>query len=291
MVILYLVVFRKKMSLMEISGTLISFIGMLTIVLGPVLFLDRGSLVTESTDVTTMLIGDLLAFAAAVFGAFENVYNPVAREGMQTMLFGQVCTFLILTYSTIATLAFESTSLIAIDNTGYFAWFADPFWPVVAFMSVVVGFVGVNVLNWALLYIDPLLMSLIALLNPVIAGVFSYWAGVDQIPTIFTLLGGLVTIGGIAMLTFGEHRRKKVEKKLQDALEQQIPNEHEHNHENEFHFDHNGHKHETDQDEKQSSLALTGNGLVVNVLKSASVPSLSENEPVELDEFPMQQQK
>ncbi len=57
-------------------------------------------------------------------------------------------------------------------------------------------------------YIPPLVFSSISLLDPAITAVLSWIIGLEGLPTIFSWLGGVVVIGGVALITHGERQRE-----------------------------------------------------------------------------------
>lgn len=49
------------------------------------------------------------------------------------------------------------------------------------------------------------------LVDPAITGVISWLVGIEGVPDVYTWSGGIVVIGGVLMVIFGENQRLKQE--------------------------------------------------------------------------------
>lgn len=58
-------------------------------------------------------------------------------------------------------------------------------------------------------YIPPLIFSALSLLDPAITAFLSWMLGLEKLPTIFSWLGGLIVILGVATIYYGEQRHGK----------------------------------------------------------------------------------
>lgn len=67
-------------------------------------------------------------------------------------------------------------------------------------------------------FIDPLLFSSLLLLTIPSTGFVSWFFGIEDIPDIYTILGGSILLIGIGMITYGEQKRSNNEKNLNNNL-------------------------------------------------------------------------
>lgn len=77
--------------------------------------------------------------------------------------------------------------------------------------GLIIGVVCMTGYNYAVQYISPLVFSTISLIDPAATGLLSYLSGIEGIPDLPTILGGVVVIGGVLLITLGEHSRSEIE--------------------------------------------------------------------------------
>jgi hypothetical protein len=61
-----------------------------------------------------------------------------------------------------------------------------------------------------------LVFSAVTLVDPAITGIISWLVGIEGVPDVYTWSGGIVVIGGVLIVIFGENQRLKEE--AQEAL-------------------------------------------------------------------------
>lgn len=72
-----------------------------------------------------------------------------------------------------------------------------------------IGVVGLAGSNYSLGKLDSLLVSSASLINPAITGVVAYIVGIEGVPGLPTIFGGLMVLVGLGVMSVGENRRKR----------------------------------------------------------------------------------
>lgn len=105
------------------------------------------------------------------------------------------------------TLLFEGSSFSGISDTSLFGFLTEDFFPKVLFLGFLGGLVGLVGFKYSILYISPLVHTVVPLLDPMLTGIISYLLGYEDAPTWPVFVGGFVTITGIVVLVAGEEYR------------------------------------------------------------------------------------
>lgn len=72
-----------------------------------------------------------------------------------------------------------------------------------------IGVVGLAASNYSLGKLDSLLVSSASLINPAITGVVAYAIGLEGVPGLPTIFGGLMVLVGLGVMSIGENKRKR----------------------------------------------------------------------------------
>jgi drug/metabolite transporter (DMT)-like permease len=59
--------------------------------------------------------------------------------------------------------------------------------------------------------LSPLVFSAVTLVDPAITGIISWLVGIEGVPDVYTWSGGIVVLGGVLIVIFGENQRRKEE--------------------------------------------------------------------------------
>eukprot|EP01112_Ceratiomyxa_fruticulosa_P003030 TRINITY_DN13439_c0_g2_i1.p2 TRINITY_DN13439_c0_g2~~TRINITY_DN13439_c0_g2_i1.p2 ORF type:complete len:193 (+),score=33.70 TRINITY_DN13439_c0_g2_i1:873-1451(+) len=94
---------------------------------------------------------------------------------------------------------------------GVFGWFHLPSFWVVLYLAIGPGFIGHTGLNTILKYIDPIVISVLLLLEPPVGAVIGWIAGVSGLPALFTFLGGPLIIAGCLLVILSAYKRTSKE--------------------------------------------------------------------------------
>ncbi|MGB5711507.1 MAG: DMT family transporter [Waterburya sp.] len=135
------------------------------------------------------ILGDILALIGAVMSSLYIIFGSQAqRIGLNTG------NYIAIAYSTAALCLFPLPFLY---DTSYFGY-AGKVYLYVFLMAVMSQVVGHTSLNWAVRWISPTLVSLSLLFEPVVASLVGAIV-FDEIPSCYSLLGGLIILLGIAI--------------------------------------------------------------------------------------------
>ena len=181
-------VLRERPSARQLAGLLAAMVGGAVVALG-----DHGAVGGRAGA----LRGDLLAVGGAVT---VGVYYLVGRRlRMQLGLWAYVGLVYTACWATVAGLALVTHA---------------PLWPTVPadwwrFVGIAVGpmLLGHTGFNWALRYVPAYVVSLVILMEPVGATLLALvLPGIAEQPSTWTLVGGGVVLGGLAVGTLGARR-------------------------------------------------------------------------------------
>ncbi len=148
------------------------------------------------------LIGDIAAFAGAVFVVGYMVISRRLRsEGMPIFLYSLPVTAISAILLSILAILFEDATLFSISgNSATFGWLG-PNLLLVLFLAFVPGLMGHNSINASLRWLPTILISVTLLMEPFLGGLIGWSIGVEQMPQIWTLIGGPVMVFGTILVT------------------------------------------------------------------------------------------
>ncbi|GLE06224.1 hypothetical protein PINS_up015466 [Pythium insidiosum] len=216
LMVLSKLVLREPIGAQELLGAALGFSG------GVVTTLDHGeqSDATDAAAPHASTSGDLIAF----LGAFAGMSYLLLAKRVRAVLGVRVFLFLLVT--TVAVLLLPvllvQRAALGIDlgdlthpRTGLFGWVhhlsIELYVVLVGSMAGTMGFVT------SLRYFDPLVVSVTMLTEPVVATVVGIAVGVDRVPGLPTVVGGLAVIAGCA-LVLRAARQSSVQVDVSDRL-------------------------------------------------------------------------
>lgn len=94
-------------------------------------------------------------------------------------------------------------------------WMSHEWVGKIMLFGFVVGCVCITGFNYAVQYISPLIFSSITLVEPLVTGGISWMAGLEALPDMGTWVGGFVVLGGVGLISCGEHCREAAESSAQ----------------------------------------------------------------------------
>ena len=154
-----------------------------------------GGMIIASADTNSSgsysnpLLGDMLALMGAVMSSLYIIFGSQAqRVGLNTG------NYIAIAYSTAAVCLFP---LPFLADTSYFGY-GGQVYLYVLMMAVMSQVVGHTSLNWSLRWVSPTLVSLSLLFEPVVASLVGAIV-FEEIPSSYSLLGGLIVLLGIAI--------------------------------------------------------------------------------------------
>ena len=160
-------------------------------------------------DSRLYLLGDTLCLLSAV------CETSVILNRQQTRVYVPLFTYTAATTAVVAIVASMFALLFGgrvfcLQDTCLFGWLAPAWAPYVLAYS----FVSVSMFvcfNYALSFFSPLLFSAITLVDPACTALVSWALEIESLPDVYTWLGGLTVIGGIALVLYGESYREKLQ--------------------------------------------------------------------------------
>lgn len=132
--------------------------------------------------------GDLLALSGAFFVAVYTMIGSVCRRSVSTAVY----TFLVYLTAALTVLCITLMSGVSVLGYGTVNYFTG------IGMAVFCTLLGHSVFSWGLKYLPPAFISTVKLLEPVFASLLGLLL-FGEVPGSLTLLGGAVTIAGIAL--------------------------------------------------------------------------------------------
>lgn len=187
-----MLVLGKSLSRKEIAGSIIGFIGAAITLLG----------ITTEGDVT--LVGDLAAFLGAIAIVGYLAAGRILRQWMPLFIYAFPVTLIAAVLLAISSILLEGTSISNISTSlELFGWLNSAWLPAVFYLAAVPGIVGHTGINGVLKYVNPLVISVAVLFEPLIGSLIGWSLGTAQIPGLFTWVGGFFLIGGVILVTLG----------------------------------------------------------------------------------------
>ncbi|MBR50795.1 MAG: hypothetical protein CMA83_04430 [Euryarchaeota archaeon] len=189
-IIIGLWLLRKPATKMQSIGALVGFIGAAVVVGG------------GASETGVSLYGDFLAFLGAVTVVGYLAIGRMVRGWMPLFLYA----FPVTLVSAIALSAWailsEGLTFNLDDMTGAFGWISVTWILYVGYLALGPGLLGHTGINAVLRWIPPLTISMMLIMEPVIGSIIGWIVGVDSIPQIWTLIGGVLMVSGLALVTF-----------------------------------------------------------------------------------------
>jgi len=201
-------VLRKPISKGEIFGSLLGFAGLvLTLV-------DSFTSPSQEGD-TPGLWGDLLAFIGSLAIIVYLYSGKNLRSWVPLYLYAFPVTLLSGIWLALASLLLEK------EMNRVFGWLSKEFILLTGFLAIGPGIVGHTGINAILKYIEPVVVTVVLLLEPVIGEIIGYLFHQSSLPGLFTYLGGPVILGGCTWVTISAYKRTKAEGENKEGKEQE----------------------------------------------------------------------
>lgn len=189
-IIIGLWLLRKPATKMQSIGALVGFIGAAVVVGG------------GASETGVSLYGDFLAFLGAVTVVGYLAIGRMVRGWMPLFLYAFPVTLVSAIALTAWAILSEGLTFNLDDMTGAFGWISVTWILYVGYLALGPGLLGHTGINAVLRWIPPLTISMMLIMEPVIGSIIGWIVGVDTIPQIWTLIGGLLMVSGLALVTF-----------------------------------------------------------------------------------------
>ena len=189
-IIIGLWLLRKPATKMQSIGALVGFIGAAVVVGG------------GASETGVSLYGDFLAFLGAVTVVGYLAIGRMVRGWMPLFLYAFPVTLVSAVALTAWAILSEGLTFNLDDMTGAFGWISVTWILYVGYLALGPGLLGHTGINAVLRWIPPLTISMMLIMEPVIGSIIGWIVGVDSIPQIWTLIGGVLMVSGLALVTF-----------------------------------------------------------------------------------------
>ena len=189
-IIIGLWLLRKPATKIQSIGALVGFIGAAVVVGG------------GASETGVSLYGDFLAFLGAVTVVGYLAIGRMVRGWMPLFLYAFPVTLVSAIALTAWAILSEGLTFNLDDMTGAFGWISITWILYVGYLALGPGLLGHTGINAVLRWIPPLTISMMLIMEPVIGSIIGWIVGVDSIPQIWTLIGGLLMVSGLALVTF-----------------------------------------------------------------------------------------
>ena len=190
-IIIGLWLLRKPATKIQSIGALVGFVGAAVVVGG------------GASETGVSLYGDFLAFLGAVTVVGYLAIGRMVRGWMPLFLYAFPVTLVSAIALTAWAILSEGLTFNLDDMTGAFGWISITWILYVGYLALGPGLLGHTGINAVLRWIPPLTISMMLIMEPVIGSIIGWIVGVDSIPQIWTLIGGLLMASGLALVTFG----------------------------------------------------------------------------------------
>ena len=198
-IIIGLWLLRKPATKMQSIGALVGFIGAAVVVGG------------GASETGVSLYGDFLAFLGAVTVVGYLAIGRMVRGWMPLFLYAFPVTLVSAIVLTAWAIFAEGLTFNLDDMTGAFGWISVTWILYVGYLALGPGLLGHTGINAVLRWIPPLTISMMLIMEPVIGSILGWIVGVDSIPQIWTLIGGVLMVFGLALVTFASESEEASE--------------------------------------------------------------------------------
>jgi len=172
---------KEKLTLINLTGIILSVLGVIVLVYGNYGF---SSLTIDSIE------GNILALLGGITAGLYILGGRIIRRKISTPSYA----FVVYSSSTITLFIICIIFNSQINNLS----FKD--YQLIILMALVSGILGHTVYNWVLKYIRTSIVSVALLGEPLVSTIFAFlipW--INQVPSNFTIFGGIIILVGIYM--------------------------------------------------------------------------------------------
>ncbi|OQR91511.1 Drug/Metabolite Transporter (DMT) Superfamily [Achlya hypogyna] len=180
----------------------------LGIVGGVITTLDH-SAAPSSAVVPPSWQGDVVALVGAVGGVFYLLTAKKLRAEIDVFLFMTLlfCVTLVLHFPVFYLLDIR-TELWSMDaDMGLFGWLTPSRLGIELYLVFVCTIIGTMGYISVMKYFDPIVVSVVMLLEPVLATAMGVVVGVDSIPGVLTWIGGMLVIAGTCLVVLAANKK------------------------------------------------------------------------------------
>lgn len=214
--VVYIRVIGEYITYFEWTGIFVALLGVI-IAASQGLLKFASSFSSSEDPVKNELLGDVLCIIASLSEALVIINRRAIKKYVPLFQYTFATTLIVAICSSIASFLFDGTSDIGTDDIEVFClrdncifgWMSSKWIVPILLFGFIVGVICVAGFNYAVMYISPLVFSSILLVDPAITGMISWSAGLEDIPSLQTWVGGLTVVTGVLLIIVGENSREK----------------------------------------------------------------------------------
>jgi len=184
----------------ECVGSIIGFVGLAITVID-----------TSNIGHGPSISGDMLALLGAFAFILYIVPGTILREWMHLFIYVFPVNLIAVIILQVWSLVQEKTEIFNSDShRSAVGWI---FWPnlgYVLFLGFGAGLFGHTAINYCIKYINPLIVSVVLLLEPVLGSFIGWVFNQTSTPGVFTWLGAPIIIVSTICVSIAAHRRRKI---------------------------------------------------------------------------------
>lgn len=187
-----------SISIGEISGTLLGFVG--TLVLAS----------SASSEKEVTLLGDAFALTASAAFIPYLLIGKYLRKWMPLFIYASAVTFLAAVELAGASMVAEGSFFFGKESMlSTFGWLTDlRYFLRIVYLGIVPGLIGHTGINLLLKYLNPLVITLTLNLEPLLGSVLGYLMMVSPPPGIVTYVGGFIILLSTGIVSVATQHRE-----------------------------------------------------------------------------------
>ena len=182
------------------SASRIEWIGGIIGVTGAMITLQDGGSIQGDHEVT--LFGDMLAFAGGVLVVGYIVCGRIVRKKLPIFVYAFIVTTIGALIMTLSSAMLESNY----SEFGAFGWIGGEYFIWIFSLALIAGVFGHTGLNYALKYVQPLVISILVTLEPIVGSLIGWLLFDAGVPGIWTWVGGIPLITGMVLIVYAQSK-------------------------------------------------------------------------------------
>jgi len=163
----------------------------------------------QKQDHDPTLAGDLVAFLGALAMAIYLVIGRRIRAWCPVWMYVFPVVGMSVVTTVSATLLFEAATVTGLTTTSVFGFLSPKYIWYSIYLGGGAGVGGHTLINTLLKYISPVVIATALLMEPLVGCLIGSVLGVQELPGIWTWVGGVVLMVGLLLVTFAENRKSK----------------------------------------------------------------------------------
>lgn len=180
------------------SASRLEWIGGIIGVTGAIITLQDGGSIQGDHEVT--LFGDMLAFAGGVLVVGYIVCGRIVRKKLPIFVYAFIVTAIGALIMTLSSALLESNY----SEFGAFGWIGGEYFIWIFSLALIAGVFGHTGLNYALKYVQPLVISILVTLEPIVGSLIGWLLFEAGVPGIWTWVGGIPLIAGMVLIVYAQ---------------------------------------------------------------------------------------